>query len=129
METTKPYSGHQIHLNVNSWEFTVTGPEFDNSEHQIVFHSFQAARNEIYKRVVDSQKIAAQNVKLKGEIKQIEDSLRSVQMDRSRSYSRIEAESYAGLIERLKAEIQKTTATAKEREKPQEITDNSSQTA
>lgn len=59
----KPYRNHKIILKDN-WEFAVEGPEFDDSKYKIRFASYQAAREEIDKRVKDTEMLAAKNVKL-----------------------------------------------------------------
>lgn len=60
---TKPYRNHEIHFEPN-WEFRVTGPEFDESKYAIRFASYKAAREEIDKRVDDTERLRARNIKL-----------------------------------------------------------------
>jgi hypothetical protein len=61
---TKTYLNHTITLSLDSWKFTVSGPEFDDERYTITFESFYAAQQEVKKRVEDSQKEELKNVKL-----------------------------------------------------------------
>jgi hypothetical protein len=58
----KIYINHKIELNPRSWEFTVSGPEFDDLKYKMSFKSYQAAREEIEKRVSETNKMAAKNI-------------------------------------------------------------------
>jgi hypothetical protein len=163
----RTYSNHKITLESN-WEFTVTGPEFDDERYAIMFKSYFAAREEIDKRVADKVALESKNLKfsltvldLKGtriettsinrrtgalngvttkrffpnvpwiaaslirlntlheEIKQIENALVNLTMETSRSYGRIDAESYGRRILQLKETYNEKLTLAKEREKLQ----------
>lgn len=165
----REYHNHKIHLNEQNWEFTVTGPEFDNQEYCIAFDSYKAARVEIDKRVSDTTRLKARNIKLnlilldekgetvnvtrinrrtgeidcdtrylypnvpwvrealrrwelgRAEARQIEDSVRSLRIERSRSYSHIDTDHYERYIEDLHKSVAEKTKLATEREIPKEV--------
>lgn len=59
----KTHRHHTITLE-QDWQFSVSGPEFDESKYSVRFKSYEAAIAEINKRVEDSERLAAKNVKL-----------------------------------------------------------------
>jgi hypothetical protein len=59
--TIKSFLSHTIELNTNNWEFTVTGPEFSDDKYKITFASYKAARDEIQKRVDETNRVQAKN--------------------------------------------------------------------
>lgn len=61
MPAERTFMGHTITLAQN-WKFTVKGPEFDQARYEVAFQSFEAAMEEIKKRVDTTQKIKAQNI-------------------------------------------------------------------
>lgn len=58
---TRTFMGHTVTLTAN-WKFTVKGPEFDAARYEVAFQSYEAAVEEIKKRVDTTAKIKAQNI-------------------------------------------------------------------
>ena len=64
--SSRQFRGHTITLNPASWTFTVTGPEFDEDfklGRTITFSSFSDAQTEISRRVSETEKLQARNLK------------------------------------------------------------------
>jgi len=52
IDEPRDYHNHQVVINDN-WQFTVIGPEFNDSESHTIFESAKAAREEIDKRIAE----------------------------------------------------------------------------
>ena len=61
LTTERTFMGHTVSLAQN-WKFTVKGPEFDAARYEVAFQSYEAAIEEVKKRVDTTQKIKAQNI-------------------------------------------------------------------
>lgn len=59
----RTFMGHTVTLAAN-WKFTVKGPEFDQARYEVAFQSYEAAIEEIKKRVDTTAKIKAQNIRI-----------------------------------------------------------------
>lgn len=59
----RTHMNHTISV-TSEWTFEVEGPEFDASRYKMTFQSLQAAKEEIQKRVSDSNRLAAANIKI-----------------------------------------------------------------